>query len=98
MGVEPTNGGFADLSLGPLGYRAELLSIAKLAQTPALLLATKIAGVRSLSPNKHFAGQGLEQRCNTGKTVPANFSFTISCYLFFVHQGRIDFCFTQETR
>jgi hypothetical protein len=22
VGVEPTNGGFADLSLGPLGYRA----------------------------------------------------------------------------
>ena len=33
VGFEPTNGGFADLSLGPLGYRAELLSIAKLAQS-----------------------------------------------------------------
>jgi hypothetical protein len=30
VGFEPTNGGFADLSLGPLGYRAELLSIANL--------------------------------------------------------------------
>ena len=29
MGFEPTNGGFADLSLGPLGYRAELFSITK---------------------------------------------------------------------
>ena len=29
VGFEPTNGGFADLSLGPLGYRAELFSIAK---------------------------------------------------------------------
>ena len=29
MGFEPTNGGFADLSLGPLGYRAKLMSIAK---------------------------------------------------------------------
>ncbi len=29
MGFEPTNGGFADLSLGPLGYRAERFSIAK---------------------------------------------------------------------
>ena len=28
MGFEPTNGGFADLSLGPLGYRAKLLIIA----------------------------------------------------------------------
>ena len=31
MGFEPTNGGFADLSLGPLGYRAELLIIANIA-------------------------------------------------------------------
>jgi hypothetical protein len=36
VGFEPTNGGFADLSLGPLGYRAELLSIAKLAQPPGV--------------------------------------------------------------
>jgi hypothetical protein len=36
VGFEPTNGGFADLSLGPLGYRAELLSIAKLAQPPGI--------------------------------------------------------------
>ena len=43
VGFEPTNGGFADLSLGPLGYRAELLSIAKLAQTPGVA-----ANVRSL--------------------------------------------------
>ncbi len=28
MGFEPTNGGFADLSLGPLGYRAKHSSIA----------------------------------------------------------------------
>ncbi len=32
MGFEPTNGGFADLSLGPLGYRAEPLSIANLTE------------------------------------------------------------------
>ena len=32
MGFEPTNGGFADLSLGPLGYRAESLSIANLSE------------------------------------------------------------------
>jgi hypothetical protein len=30
VGFEPTNGGFADLSLGPLGYRAESSSIANL--------------------------------------------------------------------
>jgi len=28
VGFEPTNGGFADLSLGPLGYRAKLRIIA----------------------------------------------------------------------
>jgi hypothetical protein len=32
VGFEPTNGGFADLSLGPLGYRAEPLSIANLSE------------------------------------------------------------------
>ncbi len=30
MGFEPTNGGFADLSLGPLGYRAKPAIIANL--------------------------------------------------------------------
>jgi hypothetical protein len=30
VGFEPTNGGFADLSLGPLGYRAGFSSIANL--------------------------------------------------------------------
>ncbi len=30
VGFEPTNGGFADLSLGPLGYRAKRSSIANL--------------------------------------------------------------------
>jgi hypothetical protein len=30
VGFEPTNGGFADLSLGPLGYRAGFFSIANL--------------------------------------------------------------------
>ncbi len=30
VGFEPTNGGFADLSLGPLGYRAEPVIITKL--------------------------------------------------------------------
>jgi hypothetical protein len=34
VGFEPTNGGFADLSLGPLGYRAKLLSIAKILEVP----------------------------------------------------------------
>ena len=33
VGFEPTNGGFADLSLGPLGYRAKQSSIANRALT-----------------------------------------------------------------
>ena len=36
MGFEPTNGGFADLSLGPLGYRAGFLSIPNLNSLPAI--------------------------------------------------------------
>ena len=44
VGFEPTNGGFADLSLGPLGYRAELFSIAKTTMSvraePAVALET----------------------------------------------------------
>jgi hypothetical protein len=34
VGFEPTNGGFADLSLGPLGYRAKRVSIAKFLPVP----------------------------------------------------------------
>ena len=34
VGFEPTNGGFADLSLGPLGYRAKRVSIAKFLLEP----------------------------------------------------------------
>ena len=44
MGFEPTNGGFADLSLGPLGYRAELLIIS---ETPVRVRAP---------PEQSFAG------------------------------------------
>jgi hypothetical protein len=33
VGFEPTNGGFADLSLGPLGYRAESLKYSKSSKT-----------------------------------------------------------------
>src|SRR4029077_1287190 len=40
VGFEPTNGGFADLSLGPLGYRAEPLSIANLLDLSGNLRAT----------------------------------------------------------
>src|SRR6266576_2371600 len=34
VGFEPTNGGFADLSLGPLGYRAKAVIITKLGNPP----------------------------------------------------------------
>ena len=36
VGFEPTNGGFADLSLGPLGYRAGFFSIPNLNSLPAM--------------------------------------------------------------
>ena len=36
VGFEPTNGGFADLSLGPLGYRAGFFSIPNLNSEPAM--------------------------------------------------------------
>ena len=45
VGFEPTNGGFADLSLGPLGYRAKLPSIAKVAATARRLRRPYRAGV-----------------------------------------------------
>ena len=41
VGFEPTNGGFADLSLGPLGYRAGLSSIPNLNSQPTMRLNLK---------------------------------------------------------
>jgi hypothetical protein len=43
VGFEPTNGGFADLSLGPLGYRAGFSSIANLKSQPAIRRRLEIA-------------------------------------------------------
>ena len=62
MGFEPTNGGFADLSLGPLGYRAELTSIANLAaglvqrreRSPHLKSALDRGGANSAAPGGYF--------------------------------------------
>ena len=49
MGFEPTNGGFADLSLGPLGYRAGFFSIPNLNSEPAIRARMKrFLGVTSL--------------------------------------------------
>ncbi len=65
MGFEPTNGGFADLSLGPLGYRAELASIAKLrniagaptrpfrCNTPFLIGLGAFPGPKNRADSKH---------------------------------------------
>ena len=61
MGFEPTNGGFADLSLGPLGYRAELLSIAKLAQTPGVAASDQNCVCLKFKLYKHFARRQLKQ-------------------------------------
>ena len=72
VGFEPTNGGFADLSLGPLGYRAELLSIAKLAQAlgvtatdrncRCLILNSKqVLCASSSETNNHETLSGIEK-------------------------------------
>ncbi len=50
MGFEPTNGGFADLSLGPLGYRAEPLSIANLFELSGQPLTTLMPPASTFSP------------------------------------------------
>ncbi len=50
VGFEPTNGGFADLSLGPLGYRAESLSIANLPELFGHPPATLLLQIFSFSP------------------------------------------------
>src|ERR1700722_386138 len=56
VGFEPTNGGFADLSLGPLGYRAELLSIAKLAQTPGVAASSQNCQRSQVKPKQALCG------------------------------------------
>lgn len=50
VGFEPTNGGFADLSLGPLGYRAEILSIANLLELFGHPLTTLMPPASTFSP------------------------------------------------
>src|ERR1700693_1019878 len=92
VGFEPTNGGFADLSLGPLGYRAELLSIAKLAQTPGVAANGQNCERSQFKPKQALCVS------RSGATIPrATSGRVIFVYLFFVHQGQIDFCFAQET-
>ena len=68
VGFEPTNGGFADLSLGPLGYRAELLSIANLlelfglpggAATAKLYFFSAIAGSLASRKNRADSSGGV---------------------------------------
>src|SRR6266849_6548633 len=50
VGFEPTNGGFADLSLGPLGYRAESLTIANLLELSGLPRAASLPTTPTFSP------------------------------------------------
>ena len=52
VGFEPTNGGFADLSLGPLGYRAELLSIAKLTQPLGVAASSRKLTTLEIEPEQ----------------------------------------------
>ena len=57
VGFEPTNGGFADLSLGPLGYRAGFSSIANLNSQPAIRRKLEIA-----PPGRSFGKPILNRR------------------------------------
>ena len=57
VGFEPTNGGFADLSLGPLGYRAGFSSIANLNSQPAIRRKLEIA-----PPRRSFGKPILNRR------------------------------------
>ena len=52
VGFEPTNGGFADLSLGPLGYRAEPLSIANSPEVFGHPGATRLPKTSTSSPRQ----------------------------------------------
>src|SRR5689334_10503694 len=67
VGFEPTNGGFADLSLGPLGYRATAVIITKLGNPPGgpdSLLRAKIPSFSRL-----LRGPSLPAK--TAPTLPA---------------------------
>src|SRR5258707_8869835 len=70
VGFEPTNGGFADLSLGPLGYRAKLFSIAKRRTSVRALLE----GVNSLRSS--FAS-AFKSSCKQDAQIC--FFYSISC-------------------
>jgi hypothetical protein len=84
VGFEPTNGGFADLSLGPLGYRAELLSIAKLAQPPGIAADSPNCRGLILKPNQGLCALRTEatmqrlERCVNSSLPPF-----LVCYFLF---------------
>jgi hypothetical protein len=63
VGFEPTNGGFADLSLGPLGYRAKQASITKSLSRLEHWIETseEIAGC---APRSHFFSSGDDTRAS----------------------------------
>jgi hypothetical protein len=81
VGFEPTNGGFADLSLGPLGYRAELLSIAKLAYHSA---SDRNCRRLILKSKQELARQGLKQKALSRTWKTAKTASGISYLLFLV--------------
>ena len=83
MGFEPTNGGFADLSLGPLGYRAELPSIAILpvAALRNITADRSISRVQSITGaycQGEFTSRLEELRVAMRMSVAVGFSKTIS--------------------
>jgi hypothetical protein len=80
VGFEPTNGGFADLSLGPLGYRAELLSIAKLAQALGVAASSQKLPTPDMEAYQELCALGLRQKESKGPLAGSQlFLFIISC-------------------
>ena len=65
VGFEPTNGGFADLSLGPLGYRAKQSSIAN---RPRLVADVVVEGLFTLSFEGPLPGHPVSAKSANRKT------------------------------
>ena len=88
MGFEPTNGGFADLSLGPLGYRAKLLSIANPVPSlcsSRLLLAPIFEGRRAL-----FSAHALQKSALIHSSNFPRYFFSAALTIFASRKNRAD--------
>ena len=70
MGFEPTDGGFADLSLRPLGYRAEAN---KYSESFVCLSVARAGGQSTYGPRT-----STPRRSEGAKASSADFNFTAS--------------------